>query len=428
MNNELHKKELPELRSEEVQEVMGRVPPLILRCGTTVLFSVVVCLVVGSFFFKYPDVVAADMTLSGRYPVAPIVSRAAGKIGLYVSDGEVVREGALLAVIENPAKVEDVFRLSFAFRDSSRLSLPEDEGLELGDIQPFYASYLQTLQEYDNYYTLDYYGKKLSALRTQIDRYRAYGRIVENQLSTLEAQHRIAIQQYARDSSLFARQTLSPSEHEMSRNALLQSNYSLEVGRASLENLRIQISELENNVLDMELQQAEKENLVRRNLRISIEQLTNAINGWELSYCLRSPIAGKVAFTKYWNDNQSVPFGEIVFTVVPDGNEELLGKALLPLQRSGKVKVGQRVIIRFANFPDQEFGAVSGIVSSISLVPSENNYQVNIAFPNGLTTNYGKSLPVTYEMKAVAEIVTEDLRLIERFFMPLKRILKEGTQ
>jgi len=420
-----------ELRSEEVQEVMGRVPPLILRCGTTVLFAVVVCLVVGSCFFKYPDVVAADMTLSGRYPVAPIVSRAAGKIGsLYVSDGEQVQEGALLAVIENPARAEDVFRLSAALkaRGGSPVSLPEDEGLELGDVQPHYASYLQALQEYDNYYALDYYGKKLSALRTQIDRYRAHGRTVERQLSTLEAQHGIAVQQYARDSSLFASHTISPSEHEVSRNTLLQSLYSLEGGRASLENLRIQVSELENNVLDMELQQAEKENLVRRNLRISIEQLTNAINGWELSYCLRSPIAGQVAFTKYWNDNQSVPFGEIVFTVVPDGKEELLGKALLPLQRSGKVKTGQRVIVRFANFPDQEFGAVSGIVSSVSLVPSENNYQVNIAFPNGLTTNYGKSLPITYEMKAIAEIVTEDLRLIERFFMPIKRILKEGAQ
>jgi hypothetical protein len=29
-------------------------------------------------------------------------------------------------------------------------------------------------------------------------------------------------------------------------------------------------------------------------------------------------------------------------------------------------------------------------------------------------------------MKASAEIVTEDLRLIERFIMPLKRALKEG--
>ncbi len=44
----------------------------------------------------------------------------------------------------------------------------------------------------------------------------------------------------------------------------------------------------------------------------------------------------------------------------------MLGKALLPLQGSGKVHVGQRVHIRLNNYPDQEFGYVKGQVASIS--------------------------------------------------------------
>lgn len=36
------------------------------------------------------------------------------------------------------------------------------------------------------------------------------------------------------------------------------------------------------------------------------------------------------------------------------------------------------------------------------------------------------ALLVGVEMKATAEIVTDDIRLIERFFQPLKKILKEG--
>lgn len=84
------------------------------------------------------------------------------------------------------------------------------------------------------------------------------------------------------------------------------------------------------------------------------------------------------------------------------------------------------MIIRFANYPDQEFGIVNGRVSVISLVPAEDNYMVEITLPDGLVTNYGKTLPVSHEMKASAEIVTEELRLIERFFQPLKKILKEA--
>jgi HlyD family secretion protein len=417
------------LRSEEVQEVMGSIPSWILRWGITVFFVVVAGLVVGSCFFKYPDVVVADMTLTGRYPAASIVSRASGKLGkLYVADGQEVKEGELLAVIENPANAEHVFRLKAVLPDRTAASALSgvSGALELGDIQSYYAACLQSMQAYDTYYALDYYGKKMAALRAQIEKYRSYYRSMERQQQVVARQHDIATAQYERDSSLFVRRVLSPSEHETARHTWLQSLYALESGLTSLENLRIQTAELEINLLDMELQQAEKERAIEQELRTATEQVLNAINGWELAYCIVSPIRGKVSFTTYWHENQYVPAGEKVFTVVPGAGTALMGKAVLPIQRSGKVKPGQRVIIRFANFPDQEFGMVTGTVRAISLVPSDNCYQVEIAFPNGLTTSYGNVLPVTHEMKASAEIVTEDLRLIERFFMPVKRALKEN--
>ena len=42
--------------------------------------------------------------------------------------------------------------------------------------------------------------------------------------------------------------------------------------------------------------------------------------------------------------------------------------------------------------------------------------------PNGMQTNYGKDLPLTREMKGIAEIVTEDMRLIERLLTPLRKL------
>ena len=70
-----------ELRSEEVQEVMGQVPAWIVRWGITLLFLVVVALLVGSCFFKYPDVITADMTLTGQHPATAVVTRAARQHG-----------------------------------------------------------------------------------------------------------------------------------------------------------------------------------------------------------------------------------------------------------------------------------------------------------------------------------------------------------
>lgn len=422
-----------ELRSEEVQEVMGQIPAWIVRWGITILFIVVLALLVGSCFFKYPDVIVSEMTLTSRHPVAQVVSRAAGKIGLlYVADGEEVVVGTPLAVIENPAVTADVLQLKSLLLqgtdqpDSLTAALLGVRELGLGDVQAAYTELLTSLHAWRNYQELDYYPKKMASIRGQVDKYRNYYRNQQRQQQVMEAQYRIAGQQYARDSLLFARRVISPSEQEAAEATLLQSRYALEGAHASLENLKIQIGQLEENLLDLQLEQMEKESGLLQNYRTATEQLQNAVNSWELNYCLAAPIEGKVTFTKYWHANQYIPAGENVFTIVPDEQEQLIGKALLPVARSGKVKVGQRVIVRFMNYPDQEFGVVNGVVSVISMVPQEDNYMVEIAFRDGLTTNYGIGLPVSPEMKASAEIVTEELRLIERFFQPLKKILKEG--
>lgn len=134
-----------------------------------------------------------------------------------------------------------------------------------------------------------------------------------------------------------------------------------------------------------------KEKVLYQNYSVAAEQLLNEINNWELNYVLKASVSGIVSFTQIRYVNQYVTANEIVFNIVPGEKEQLVGKAMLPAQRSGKVKVGQRVIIRFTSYPDQEFGIVKGQVSSISLVPNHNNYMIEILLPDGLHTNYKKN-------------------------------------
>ena len=53
-----------ELRSEEVQEVMNRVPPAILRYGSGVLLGIVLLLLGVSAWFSYPETVVTEFTLA----------------------------------------------------------------------------------------------------------------------------------------------------------------------------------------------------------------------------------------------------------------------------------------------------------------------------------------------------------------------------
>jgi HlyD family secretion protein len=54
------------------------------------------------------------------------------------------------------------------------------------------------------------------------------------------------------------------------------------------------------------------------------------------------------------------------------------------------------------------------------------DYTLEVALPNGLTTTYGKELKFSQEMQAAADIITDDMRLIERLFMPIKKIFAES--
>ena len=53
-------------------------------------------------------------------------------------------------------------------------------------------------------------------------------------------------------------------------------------------------------------------------------------------------------------------------------------------------------------------------------------YVVEIELSQGLKTNYGKDLPHLSNMQGTADIITDNMSLLEKFIMPLKKIFKEG--
>ena len=98
-----------ELRSEEVQEVMNHISPWVVRCGITVLALILLMILVGCWIFRYPDTLAAEVTLATEEPPAFVLSHATGKLDtLYVKNGSLVSTDADLGVIGNAASSEDV--------------------------------------------------------------------------------------------------------------------------------------------------------------------------------------------------------------------------------------------------------------------------------------------------------------------------------
>lgn len=80
---------------------------------------------------------------------------------------------------------------------------------------------------------------------------------------------------------------------------------------------------------------------------------------------------------------------------------------------SGKVKMGQRAVIRLTGFPEQEYGGMEGKVASISPVPDEEgNYVVEIS----LTRMSDSQPPALKVMSGTAEIIIREQSLLKRLF------------
>lgn len=124
-----------------------------------------------------------------------------------------------------------------------------------------------------------------------------------------------------------------------------------------------------------------------------------------------------------WAENQNVDAGENVFTVIPTDDSGFIRKAKAPAANSGKLKIGQKVNIRLANYPDTEFGTINGIVDAISLTPDkEGNLLINISLPGNLETSYKKKIKFQQEMSGTADIITEDVRLVERLLYQFRGV------
>jgi multidrug resistance efflux pump len=491
-----------ELKSPAVQELLGRPPRWVIRWGITIIFMIVAGLVAGSYFFKYPDIIPATITVTTENLPAGIMTKTTGRIDtLFVTERQQVKQGDLLAVLENTANWQDVLALkeivkcyisdSRDDRDSRRQkarkqkaesetqnaekkenaesehgeSMNMENGMQniengmrvesvlpsafapstlkpsafapsafsalhLGELQPVYQQFIKAHEDYLYFIHTDYHRRKIAVIEKQIRIQRAILQKSQHQISLNAQQLSIVYQSFVTDSILYAKKALSGTEYQNAKNSYLQQLQSFENAKLGIDNQNMSILQSEQTIFDLEQQRSEQLNNLQISLTGALEQLQTQIKQWEQTYLLVSPIDGVVTLTKYWQKNQNINAGEVLVTVVPDEQTKIAGKILLPPQGAGKVKEGQMVNVKFDNFPYMEFGMVRVQIKNISLVPvvvgdNQKAYMLEVDFPNQLKTNYGKALTFSQEMTGSAEIITEDLRLLDKFLNPIRAVIKK---
>lgn len=148
-----------ELRSPEIQELLGVPPRWIIRRGITILLLVVIVLISGSFVFRYPERIYAPIILFSENQPVQVTTGSDGRIeALFVTENQQVKTGEIIGVIESNVNFEDALHLmakidSFAYFTESHKTIPQKffrKNYVLGNMQSRFTSFLTALHSLES--------------------------------------------------------------------------------------------------------------------------------------------------------------------------------------------------------------------------------------------------------------------------------------
>lgn len=422
-----------QIRSEEVQDILTKVPHWMIRWGNVLFLGLIVMLLVISWFVKYPDIIVSEALITTQIPPQKVYAKTNGKFDtIMVKDNELVDVNQSLAVLENTANYNDVFKLK-SIVDTIQINnrifnfpIADLPILFLGDIESSYAlfenNYIQyTLNKELKPFSIETYANKLSVSE------------INSRLQSLKSQKELSFSELQfkekdlkRNKEIFDKGVISAQEYENKQLEYLQAKRNFKSINVSIS----QLHEAKNNALktlkDTDINKVMQEMILLKNVIQSFNQLKRSIKEWETTYVLKSKIKGRVAFSGYWNKNQVVHQDDLVFNIIPSENSSFIVKLKTPMLNSGKIKVGQVANIKIENYPEEEFGTLKSEVVKVSMFPDKDGfYLIDASLPQRLVTSYNKDIEFKQEMRGSAEIITEDLRLIERFFYQIKKVFRD---
>ena len=419
-------REYVELRSEDVQEILGTPPGWLVRWGTSIVLVGFIMILAAAWFVRYPDVVEAKVVVTTATPPVDVIARTDGRIArLLVTDTMQVSSNQLLGVMQSTAKYRDVLLLDSCLGSWVQLqtdalrNIRQPDSLVLGELQGDYADFIRLLNDFR-------FGRdtrsasvqsNINSIQLQINQLKQSITFDEKALKRTNDQLKIAEDLNAKQNELVEQGITSRAEFEKDRSRLAELQRLRDQYEENILQKRREIISLQSSINNASFGQQETTSSASSRLSASLNTLRSNVSKWKQTYLLLSPIEGKVSLNGL-TAQQFVRQGDQVMTIVPLQNDKIIGRVSLPIAGSGKVREKQRVILKLDNYPYYEFGTISGLIVSKSLVPKDNAYSILVALPvnknNTLHTSYGREIQFEQQLQGKAEIITDDKGFLQR--------------
>ncbi len=433
------KNKIDEIRSDEVQEILGHIPSWIIRWGMSVLYILTLIIILISWIIKYPDYIDGSISVQTKNPPVKLLSKDSGLLkDLIYKSGDTIQEGQIIASIENQTSFEviewidnqtiiiDSLLKSENYSDLNLFLQPNTT--ELGSFQKEYNELIISCHDLTRISLHPYNTNQIENLKKQIDFYSRLVTISHRKLVISEKEFQNDSNTYQIQKSLFDKGVISKSEYKLKENSFYISSHKVEEHKQNYIQNNITLTKYKKQLNDLKYSIFKEKSKFLENINNYLTSIRNKLSNWKLNYSLTSPIDGVLMFTKPLNENQNVSKGEPLFVVSPI-DKEFVGIMSVSSLGFGKIQKGQTVYVKLDNYPFQQYGQLIGKVNKVHVLPNKevkNNSLLNyieVSFKNTETT-YGQTIHLYPENTGSAQIVTENRRIINRIFSFIKKNTK----
>lgn len=422
---------IEQIRSDEVQEIISAVPSWMIRWGITLIFVLIVMLIALSWLIKYPDIIFGNATLTTLEPPVKLVVKSSGKLtNILLVDGSMIEKNQIIAEMESPVTQEGIgFLKNYVLKIRDYLS---NKGMELpitnetfvfGAMQTTFNELQKNAKDLQELKQNKISIQKISNLRSKIVQYKKLVQISSIQLELLKQELKNAEDKYKAEKQLYEKGFTAKMEFYKEETLLRQKQMDLENLKKAATEQQITLINLQQELNDAAFQYQESERTLKNNIQANLLEIENGIENWQQNYSFIAPVSGKLVWLEKIHQNQFIESGKSLFAITTN-NEKCIALATIPATGFGKIKTGQKARIKLSNYPSYEFGHLEGVVSKLTEIPNENSYQIEITLNNGMTSSYNKLLTFTPEMTGTAEIVTDDLRVMQRIFNQFNKLFE----
>lgn len=425
-----------EIRSEEVQEILGTPPGWMARYGTLFAFVVVVIVGWAGFLVKYPDTIEEPVTVTTSDPPKRLVTESRGRVKtVMVRNEQEVQAGEVLIVFENNASLEDILSLETAIiavgnapSDSALLNFSPPANMVLGELKDELFEFYRRQQDLRQYLSNPYDNFNIQQLRNEMGKLQGMIRSDRGRWASIDREIELVENRLRKEEQLSRENLLAEERVTKTREGLLGLRRTQEGIEASIRSKELDIEGIQSEMSGVRQVTKEGRQDAAIAMRESFQALQKAVEEWKRQFVISSPIKGIVSFNmESISEQQFVPADREIGVVVPLKRQKTKGFIQADMSKAGKIRRGQKVVIKLDSYSYAEYGAIEAFVEKKGQVPIDGNILVEIGFEDELITTLGRRIEPSREMKGKATIITNDKRFIERVFESVRsKVAQEG--